>query len=127
MAIPRILAIDDEPCVLRTYARSLRGHFEVETAENGRDALALLGGSHPFDAVICDVHMPGMTGFELFDEVKRHSPDLAQRFIWVTGSIEQELGDEHAAQQPCLGKPFTLGQLESALAGVLAKVSDDSA
>jgi two-component system NtrC family sensor kinase len=127
MAIPRILAIDDEPCLLRTYARSLRGHFEVVTADNAPEALALLERSHPFDAVLCDVHMGGMTGFELFDEVERHSPDLARRFIWVTGSIEQELVDEHAARQPFLGKPFTLDQLESALAGVLGKPGEDGA
>jgi CheY-like chemotaxis protein len=119
MSTLRVLAIDDELCVLRSYARGLRARFEVVTAANAEDALALLETSSPFDAVLCDMHMRGMSGFELFEEVLRHSPEQARRFIWVTGSVAGFSGHKEVAGQPVLNKPFTLDQLEAALAGVV--------
>jgi two-component system response regulator AtoC len=73
----RILVVDDEPAILRVLADKLKGEGMVcQTASSGREALELLE-SHTFDAVISDLHMPGMNGLELLGEVSLKYPHTA--------------------------------------------------
>ena len=61
----RILIIDDEASLRQTMARILqRAGYDVTTAENGGDGLALIE-DHPFDLVYSDIRMPDMSGLEL--------------------------------------------------------------
>ena len=43
----------------------------------------ILGGAE-FDAIVCDVMMPGITGTELHERVAREKPELAPRFVFIT-------------------------------------------
>lgn len=66
----RILVVEDSPTQAAEIALVLEeGGFEVEIARKGEDALKLLEGS-PFDLVLADVIMPGMSGFELCRRIK---------------------------------------------------------
>jgi len=68
----RILVVDDEEAYRRLMAKHLeRKGFEVESAGDGQTALAVLEGSEPFDVLVTDLMMPGMSGLELLEEVKR--------------------------------------------------------
>jgi len=80
----RVLIVDDEPFIGRTFAHALREHT-VTIVDNARAALAQLRGGAPFDVVLCDLMMPGMTGMELYDELARTDPPLSQRMVFVTG------------------------------------------
>jgi CheY-like chemotaxis protein len=51
---PRILCVDDEPNVLEGLARTLRGHYAVETATEGKVALEMLKTAEPFAVVMSD-------------------------------------------------------------------------
>jgi len=62
---PRILCVDDEPNVLDGLARTLRSHYVVETASEGKVALDLLRTAAPFAIVMSDQRMPQMTGVQL--------------------------------------------------------------
>ncbi|HEY8944137.1 MAG TPA: ATP-binding protein, partial [Polyangiaceae bacterium] len=81
----RLLVIDDDVLVARTIGRLLQGH-DVEVATSGVAALKRLreDGSS-FDLVLCDLMMPDLTGMELFEEVQRWQPTLAERFIFISG------------------------------------------
>ena len=70
----RILVVDDEPLVCDAVKMMLAfdGHV-VETASNGKDALALLDKSK-FDIVITDFKMPTMRGDELAAAIKARNP-----------------------------------------------------
>ena len=62
----RILVVDDEPALLFLLHCSLeRMGFHVRVAKNGSDALAVADRDGPFDLLITDVMMPGMSGGEL--------------------------------------------------------------
>lgn len=72
----RILLVDDEEAVLATTAAILReAGYVVNTARDGFEALASLRGSLP-DLLIADLHMPGMSGFELLAVVRKRFPAL---------------------------------------------------
>ena len=72
----RILVVDDEPLVCEMLAVLLRrkGH-DVETAENGKSAVAsVLSAS--FDLVVADIVMPEMDGLEAIEVMRREQPEL---------------------------------------------------
>jgi PAS domain S-box-containing protein len=70
----RVLVVDDDPGVRETVAEILRGAgARVEVAENGKRALDRVVADH-FDAVLSDVVMPEMDGYELFQAIRRESP-----------------------------------------------------
>jgi two-component system sensor histidine kinase ChiS len=70
-ALPIVLAVDDDPAVLRIIESQLTRHdFAVKTAANGEEALAILRELKPA-VLILDVKMEGMSGYDLCHVVKR--------------------------------------------------------
>ena len=68
---PRILAVDDEPAILSLLRRILEPEgYEVVTAANGEQALALLEEAK-LDLVLLDIMMPGLDGFQLLDRIRQ--------------------------------------------------------
>ncbi len=80
----RVLVIDDEVPLLHVFGRVLRKH-EVKMAANGADALAIVASWPDIDIVFCDLMMPGVNGMEVYAEVSQSYPDLAKRFVFLTG------------------------------------------
>jgi two-component system NtrC family sensor kinase len=113
----RVLLIDDERSVREVLTETLRrvGH-EVDAAADGEEALKLIG-DNDYDCVVSDVKMPVMTGAELHQAVKRTDPEMASRFIFISGdTINEETRNYlEGTSNPSLNKPFTLGELENEL------------
>ena len=79
----RILVVDDEDVVRRSYVRTLAtDHCQVETAADGFEALEKMQDRR-FDVVLLDLRMPGMDGMTVLREIKRNWPD--SEVIVVTG------------------------------------------
>jgi signal transduction histidine kinase len=109
----RILAIDDEALLLKAYQRMLSNHHDIEIKLGGREALRLFGQDRAFDVVLCDLQMPEMSGIELFATVQQQWPDLAAKFIFITGgafSPEARQFLENPAVI-CINKPFQIREL----------------
>ena len=87
---PRILVVDDEPELIETLRDILvfKG-FDVETAENGAQAIGLLRGTHHFDLLITDLRMPGMGGKEFLRRIKADD-DLCTIPVVVVTTSELE-------------------------------------
>src|SRR5581483_6512256 len=78
-----VLLVDDEPTIVRGYARILKaGGFNVEIAHDGVEA-AELTRSRAFDVIVSDISMPGMNGLALLRTVREH--DLDVPVILMTG------------------------------------------
>lgn len=83
MAKPAILAVDDDAAVVAAVVRDLRarygGDYRVLRATSGAEALEILADQVLKDrslaAVVSDQRMPGMTGIQVLEEVRRQSPD----------------------------------------------------
>jgi two-component system cell cycle sensor histidine kinase/response regulator CckA len=109
----RVLVVDDELPLARALSRVLRGH-EVLTVHDGHSALAaMLDPSRSFDVVLCDLMMPGLSGSDLFLEARRQRPELASRFVFMTGGAFTEGGRAFLEKlgASVLTKPFDPAQV----------------
>jgi CheY-like chemotaxis protein len=118
-----VLLVDDEPLVLRSVTRMLRRSHTVVTAAGGKEALALLEAGERFDAILTDLHMPGMSGRDLAAAIATLTPGQAERLVMVTGGTAcaetARFLDECA--NPPLYKPFQRAALTAAVDAVVAR------
>lgn len=86
----RFLIVDDEPSIVKMMALILRqaGYICIG-CQSGQDALQLID-TQEFDAILCDVQMPGMSGTELLHIVREKHPLIA--FLMVTGVHDIRVG-----------------------------------
>ena len=85
---PRILCVDDEQNVLDGLTRTLRSHYNIQTANDGNLALDMLKPDEPFAVVISDQRMPQMDGVQLLAHVRAVAP-LTVRVL-LTGQADIE-------------------------------------
>ena len=110
----KILLIDDEPILRRLLTRALRPHTII-TAEDGAQALEILEKEPPFDLVICDLSMPGVSGDQVFRQAIAQDPSLQNRFVIITGGAVTPTQHRFLKdmQPRLLEKPFTPAQLRA--------------
>ncbi len=102
----RILLVDDETEFAEYTARRLRVRgAEVRVVEDGQSALAALD-AEPFDVVILDLLMPGLSGVEVLVQIRRLHPRSA--VIVLSGHADEEaaanvlrLGAHSYLRKPC--------------------------
>lgn len=120
----RVLIVDDEPRILDVMRRMLRGHTDLATARGGLEALARVKAGERFDAILCDLLMPGMNGMQLYEALQSEAPELASRMVFVTGGAFT--GDARAfldrVPNQVLAKPVDRDELLEAL-GTIASAS----
>lgn len=87
-----LLWIDDEIDLLQAHILFLsQKGYNVYKAHNGQDAITLVKQQH-FDVILLDENMPGMTGLDVLDELKRLKPSLP--IIMITKSEEENIMEE---------------------------------
>lgn len=117
----QVLLVDDEPLVLALTQRVFErmGH-QVTTAPDAPTALQLLA-SRPFDVVVSDLMMPGMSGVALAERLEVLHPALRRRLIVMTGGAVTEEDDAFLQRRDVIvvNKPARLTELTDALAQAL--------
>ena len=113
----RVLIVDDEPQLLRMLEGMLEDH-DVDATSSANVALERLLHGPSFEVVLCDLMMAGMTGMQLYEELRRERPEMASRMISMTGGAFTSEAREFLARVPnrCLEKPFSGEELEAELA-----------
>ena len=86
--LPRLLIVDDERDNLDALKRLLRKDFEVVVCASGEEALETVASSKPFDVLLSDQRMPGISGSVFFEKVQEHDP-IATRVL-LTGFSDLE-------------------------------------
>jgi PAS domain S-box-containing protein len=110
----KILVVDDEEMIGMILRRMLKVH-DVTVLSNGSDALAAIARGERFDAILCDLMMPGMTGVEFHGVLSRDYPSQAAALMFLTGgAFNQETAAFLASvRNPQLSKPFDVVTLRN--------------
>ncbi len=103
-----ILVVDDEPGV-RDYTREVlaQAGYDVEVTGKPAETLEKLEASS-YDAILMDIRMPGMSGKELYSDIKAKWPEMARRVVFITGDVSDASTDEFLKEHglPYISKPF---------------------
>ena len=117
----KILVVDDDEVVRRSYQRSLQNaRCEVESVANGADALQAVQ-QKTFDVLLLDLRMPGMDGIEVLKAVRQTSPE--SEVIVITGYPTIETAKQAVQLGACdyLAKPVGPAEVINATAAALAQ------
>ena len=111
----RVLLIDDEPLICAALARLLSRDHQVLALPSARKALERIRAGEQFDAIVCDLMMPQMTGMAFYQELRREAPQLAQRTIFMTGEAFTQPAREFLERmgRPQIGKPVEIEPLRA--------------
>jgi len=121
--VKRILAVDDEPHILKLVAFSLKtGGFDVVEATDGLSAIAVAEAEQP-DLILLDVMMPALDGYETCRRLKQNPATRDIPVIMLTAKAqasEQAIGLECGATD-YVCKPFTPKELVAQVRGFLGE------
>jgi len=120
-----VLVVDDEVALREALLRFLqRRDIHVEGVADGWEAIRLLE-QRAFDVIISDVRMPGMSGREFLERLRRDRPELVARLVFSTGdaftpetaTLLKESG------VPAVAKPFDFAVLERVVREVAGRAT----
>ena len=107
----RILIIDDERPIRSTLRDILEYEkIKVEEAADGKTAIVMFKES-TFDAVLCDIKMPGMDGIEVLESLQNINPDVPVIMISGHGNIETAVDSIKKGAFDYISKPPDLNRL----------------
>jgi len=110
-----VLVVDDEPYILATLSTLLAADYEVLTADNGETAQRVFS-ERPVDVILSDQKMPRMSGIELLEWVRQHSPRTVRLLMTGFAEIEDAVEAINRGQVfRYLFKPWKAEQLEEML------------
>ena len=118
-----ILIAEDEPSIRAVLTRNLSASgFQLQAVSDGKAALAKLA-KNTYDLIFTDLKMPGMSGREFYEAMKKKHPNSAKRVVFITGDVMTAETHDFLAStgRPYLVKPFDskdiTGIIEKVLAG----------
>ena len=106
-----ILVVEDEPKLRRLVELQLADDgYEVQSAPDAESGLKLVNGP-PFDLIITDLKLPGMSGLEFLQAVKRVDAQIPVVIMTAFGSVESAVDAMKAGASDYVLKPFSLAEL----------------
>jgi len=110
--MPRILVVDDEKEIRTLLSRFfIKKKYEVRTVETAEEAIRILG-SESMDAVLLDIHLPGMSGLDALGKIRSSWPELP--VVMISGQGDEEVAKEtlRAGAFDYVVKPLDFDYLE---------------
>jgi signal transduction histidine kinase/ActR/RegA family two-component response regulator len=109
----RVLVVDDEEALRDLLSVVLTAdHYDVDTASDGDTALRKTKSAH-YDLIVSDWKMPGLNGYELYQQVRATDPAMAARFVFLTGDVIGAQKLLNNSDGICLAKPFQVDDLRA--------------
>ena len=119
----RVLVVDDEAYITDLIATGLRFvGFDVDTAADGREALAKVAAWCPH-LVVLDIAMPGMDGFEVVERLRRDGVMTPVVFLTARDASSDRVKGLHLGADDYVTKPFSLDELLARIEAILRRVS----
>ena len=122
----RVLVVDDDAEMRALLRRTLEfdGH-EVTELDRGTHVVETLRGT-PFDLIVLDKEMPGLTGIDLLPILRREFPKVPVVLVTAFGGRQVATSALRLGAASYLEKPFRLGQLRDAIDGIVSRSADES-
>ena len=119
---PRVAVVDDEPIVGREVIRGLaKEHYEVEAFLTGEEALERFEQA-PFDLVLCDLRLPGISGLQVLKTIQNRYPRTEVIIITAYSSVDTAIQAIQAGAFHYLIKPVKINELRALTRRALDKV-----
>ncbi len=117
MSGPRVLVVDDDDAVRSVTCEMLkRSNYDVTSVDNGQAALDALAGAS-FELILLDVGMPGMSGVEVYEILRKDLPE--QKVLFMTGYAEDDITDLNNPNTFILAKPFSLKDFNDTISAII--------
>jgi len=117
----RVLIVEDDPRVRGSLERALRANgYSVQSAQGGAAGLAAVVGMAP-DAVVLDVNLPDISGFEICRELRRRGDRTPVLMLTARDSVSDRVEGLDAGADDYLVKPFALAELLARLRAVMRR------
>ncbi len=117
----RVLVVDDEPDLADVLSGVLRYEgWQVRTAADGASALAAARELQP-DAVVLDVMLPDVDGFEVLRRLRAEQPQVCVLFLTARDAVEDRIAGITAGGDDYVTKPFSLEEVVARLRGLLRR------
>ena len=121
----RILIVEDEPDLLRSLAQGLREEgYAVDTANNGEDGL-FNAGSYDYDAIVLDVMLPKLDGWELLKRLRKAKKTPVLMLTARDQSRDRVKGLDTGADDYVV-KPFDLPELFARLRALIRRSANQT-
>lgn len=118
----RVLVADDDADVCSLIAGVFRRKYAVTVAYDAEHALSIMLSEAPFDIIISDYKLPGVSGLDFIARVRSHPIWSETPILMITGhGISLKARAITAGADGFLSKPFTLDQLRHAVLKALKK------
>jgi two-component system OmpR family response regulator len=117
----RALVVDDEASLGDLLRMALRYEgWDVQTAANGQDALALARTFSP-DVIVLDVMMPDLDGVQVLQRLRQGGNDVPVLFLTAKDAVDDRVAGLTAGGDDYVTKPFSLDEVIARLRGLLRR------
>ncbi|MFC5270996.1 response regulator transcription factor [Adhaeribacter terreus] len=117
----KILVIEDEPDMLHNVVTSLeKEKYRVETATNFDEALDKIG-IYEYDCILLDIGLPGGSGLEILQELKKLQKTDGVIIVSAKNSIDDKVAGLNLGADDYLPKPFHMAELHARVKSVLRR------
>lgn len=106
---PTVLIIDDSPDVINLLSGLLKNNYKVKAATSGEKGLTIVQNDNSIDLILLDIIMPGLSGFEVCEQLKAdaNTADIPVIFITAMSDLDDELQGLKSGAVDYISKPVS--------------------
>ena len=116
----KLLVVEDNVSLLESIKKILSDEYEVDTADNGDDGL-FLALQNIYDAIVLDVMLPGMDGFEIVQQIRKEKINTSVLFLTAKDGLEDRVRGLEMGGDDYLVKPFQAPELKARIRALLRR------
>ena len=123
---PLIMVIDDNPDVTHVVSLLVQSKgYDAVVAQSGEEALGIMAARRP-DLILCDIMMPGMDGFQVFQRVRGDRRWQMIPFVFLTALTDSQVrfSTTELGVEAFVTKPFNKQELLALIAGLLRRANE---
>ena len=116
----KLLVVEDNASLLESIKQILSDKYEVDTADNGDDGL-FMALQNIYDAIVLDVMLPGMDGFEIVQKMRMEKNNTGVLFLTAKDGLEDRVRGLEMGGDDYLVKPFQAPELKARIHALLRR------